>query len=101
MDARYFVAVITSVLLVSSGVSLAGIPDPSQSGCDFPGSLPCPDPVPVVVTVRDAFHIPVVDCSTDVTIDVHSGTLDGGQETVVIGVTAGLRVSRPACATPG
>ncbi len=81
------------LVLFTAGVlaspAAAMIPDPARSSCSFPvgPELPCPDPIHVFVTLRDAFDVPVVMCSTSVTIVIESGGLEVGQVLTVGGVT--------------
>lgn len=86
-------ALLFSTIVAST--SLAAVPDPSRSGCEYPdGSvLPCPDPISVNVTLRDAFDIPVANCGVTVFIIVESGALDDGQITSVSGMTDALGVA--------
>jgi hypothetical protein len=75
-------------VLVTAEIGSAGIPDPSYSGCGFPEALPqCNAPIPIVATLRDAFSIPVPECTTSATVVIQSGDIDPGKELVVIGVT--------------
>lgn len=87
MKCRHLFVSFLVVCLLGTTISVAGVPDPARSGCDFPGVLPCPGPVPVYITVRDAFDIPVTACSTDVTIVLLSGSLDPQQQLRVTAFT--------------
>ena len=81
-----------ALIMATAATSQAGIPDPARSGCGFPALLPCPGPVSVDITLRDAFDVPVANCSTGVSIVLESGVLSGGQETFVSGLTDGSGV---------
>jgi hypothetical protein len=81
--------IVLTLVLASTSV-LAKIPDPNTSTCTFPESaLPCGEPVTIHVTLRDAFMLPVVACSTSVTILVEEGDLRLGQQTTASGFTDG------------
>ncbi|HMB70608.1 MAG TPA: FlgD immunoglobulin-like domain containing protein [bacterium] len=70
------------LLLAPATAVHAGVPDPVNSGYVFPASLPfCPEPVSVLVTVRDGFGAPEAACSTWVVVVLESGMLDPGQTT--------------------
>jgi len=74
---KSLVLAMVAVLVCSSAV-LAGVPDPTRSGCGSTGQvMPCMyrfasdgawDKLTVCVTLRDAFDTPVPSCSTSATV---------------------------------
>ncbi|MEZ5064874.1 MAG: Ig-like domain-containing protein [bacterium] len=87
---RYrLLAALAIALLGFSTAAQAGVPDPTRSSCTFPvgPNLACPGPVSATVLLRDAFDVPVANCSVEASFFVLLGDLDPGQVMTVTGVT--------------
>ncbi len=66
--------ILTTVLiLVCSAAAFAGVPDPTRSGCEIVAPPLCQfrfnasgglDTMTLLVTLRDAFDVPVAGCTT-------------------------------------
>ncbi|MCA9753025.1 MAG: hypothetical protein KC591_12590 [Gemmatimonadetes bacterium] len=87
---RYrLLAALAIALLGLSTAAQAGVPSPPNCSCDFPAgpNLDCPGPVSVSVLLRDAFDVPVANCSVEASFFVLLGNLDPGQVMTVTGVT--------------
>ena len=75
------------LLMFVPASSLAQLPDPALSDCDFPeGSMVCTDLIVILVTVVGS-QGPIESAFVQVLLSVDSGSLDPGQQTLAEAVT--------------
>ena len=95
---RKSLVLATILVLVCSAAAFAGVPDPTRSGCEIVAPPLCQfrfnatgtlDTMTLLVTLRDAFDVPVANCTTTAEVGnpslvaadcagAHTGVTDAG-----------------------